>query len=272
MERGKLIQHSATHAPAAASSTPAPALLCLSLHESDKIRVMNLAATSIPALRSCIESNWSYGIQSEGLYGISYQFKLQGRPWQGSGEQANAARRLMAGIFGFLLQAGWVLKVCTDLNKWMWDKDTFYFKQEAAPDPLVQVCAISFNMSDKIRVIGGPTEVVNVVRRCVVDFWHRGLQREQLYYGSPEFKLHGSPWTPSGKETMQSRMFVGQMIEGLDRAGWEIYASIDISQGKGGGDSAIDDVDSWILRTKADRSVSLGTPAQASEPQVSYKW
>jgi len=67
-------------------------------------------------------------------------------------------------------------------------------------------------------------------------------------------------------------MFVGQMIEALDRAGWEIYASIDISQGKGGGDSVIDDVDSWILRTKADRTVSLGTPAQALQPQASYNW
>lgn len=128
-------------------------------------------------------------------------------------------------------------------------------------------------MNDKIRVINGPTEVVDAVRRSVVDFWHRGLQREQLYYGSPEFKLQGTPWTPSGKETMQLRMFVGQMIEALDRAGWEIYRSIDISnQGKGDKSSSFDDVDSWILRTK-DRSVPLGppAPAQASEPQFLYK-
>lgn len=130
MKSGKLFQISTTPA---ASSTPPPALLCLSLHESDKIRVMNLATTSIPALRSCIESSWSYGIQSEGPYGISYEFKLRGRPWEGSGEQANAARRLMAGIFGFLLRAGWVLKLSTNLTKWRWDKDTFYFRQDAAP-------------------------------------------------------------------------------------------------------------------------------------------
>lgn len=260
MEEGKGPSRKAL--AASASTTPPPQLLCLSLHETDKIRVMNLAANSIPALRACIEASWPYGIQSAGLYGISYQFKLRGRPWEGDGEQANHSRRLMAGIFGFLLRAGWILKLSTDISKWTWDKDTFYFKQDAPPDPQVQVCAISFNETDKVRVIGGPQEVANVVRSCVHNFWYRGLQRECLYYGQPEFKLLGNPWTAEGKETMQTRMFVGQLIEALDRGRWEVYASIDISRGKGGKKSHIDDLDSWILRSK---SPSPQVPAQAQK-------
>lgn len=221
---------------------------------------MNLAATSIGSFRACIQSSWPLGIQSEGLYGIAYQFKLKGRPWEGNGEQANGARLLMAGIFGFLLQSGWTLKLCTDVSKWTWDKDTFYFKQDALPDPNVQVCAISFNMSDKIRVINGPQEVAQVVRLCVQNFWHRGLQREGMYYGAPDFKLNGNPWTPSGAETMQTRMFVGQLIEALDRAGWEVYASIDVIVGSAGSDSYVDDIDSWILRSKTVPSPQLGIP------------
>jgi hypothetical protein len=265
MERGKMV--------ASASSSAAvgrvPQLLCLSLHECDKLRVMNLSPGSIAALRAVVQASWKYGVQSEGLYGISYQFKLRGRPWDGDGEQANAARRLMAGVFGFLLQEGWVLRVASDLSKWTWDKDTFYFKQEPRANPDVRVCAMSFNMTDTVRVISGPPEVAHTVRACIQRFWYRGLQRECLYYGEPEFKMHGNPWTAQGTETMQTRMFVGQLIEALDHAGWQVYASIDISTGKGGNDSHYDDLDSWILRTKPPAlgsAPAIGIPAPKQSP------
>ena len=241
-------------------------ILCLSLHESDKIRVMALSADSLPALRTAIEASWQYGIQSEGVYGISYEFKLRGRPWQGSGEQANAARRLIAGVFGFLLQQGWVLNVASDLSKSPDEKDTFYFKRETHPNPGAHLCAISFNMSDTIRVISAPPEVAQVVRASIQNFWHRGLQQESLYYGEPEFKLHGNPWTWKGTEAMQTRMFVGQMIGALDRAGWQVYASIDISTGRfvNNNDSRRKFMDSWILRSRSSAPgiPAVGIPAQ----------
>ena len=252
----------ATNAQASSSAeAQIPQMLCLSLDGSDRIRVMALSADSLPALRTAIEASWQYGIQSEGVYGISYEFKLRGQPWQGCGEQANDARRLIAGVFGFLLQQGWVLSVASDLSKLPDEKDTFYFKRETHPNPDAKLCAISFNMSDTIRVISGPPEVAQVVRGSIQDFWHRGLQRQGFYHGEPEFKLRGNPWTLGGIEAMQTRMFVGQMIEALDRAGWQVYASIDISTGRLSGNK--DDhnyyfMDSWILRS---RSSAPGIPA-----------
>jgi hypothetical protein len=210
---------------------------------------MNVSAASIDRMRSVIQANWQRGIQRECLYGVSFEFKLKGNPWRGDGEQANAARHLVAAIFCFLLQNGWVLKLSTDLSKYQLDKDTFYFKQAARPDPTVRMCAISFNEFDKIRVISGPPEVAQVVRSTILHLWYRGLQRECFYYGVPEYKMLGEPWAATGSETMQVRMFVGHLIEALDCAGWEVYASVDISQGNTS-DSIFGDSDSWILRSK----------------------
>jgi hypothetical protein len=122
-------------------------------------------------------------------------------------------------------------------------------------------------MTDTVRVISGPPEVAQAVRACIQRFWHRGLQRECLYYGEPDFKLQGNPWTAQGTETMQTRMFVGQLTEALDHAGWQVYASIDISTGKS--KSRYDDLDSWILRTKPpplESAPAIGIPAPKQSP------
>lgn len=51
----------------------------------------------------------------------------------------------------------------------------------------------------------------------------------------------------SGTESLQTRIFVGQMIEALERAGWEVYASMEISTGR---NPEYDNRDTWILRTR----------------------
>lgn len=249
--------------------TPVPQLLCLSLHENDKIRVMNLAVTSLATLRIVIQSSWQYGIQSEKMYGISYEFKLRGRPWSTSGEQAIRARQLLASIFGFLLQNGWALRVSSDLSNRNRDRDTFYFKQEAHPNPSARVCTLSFDMTDTIRVISGPPEVVQAVRASIQNFWYRGMQRECLHCGEPQFKMIGDPWTAQSSEAMQVRMFVGQLIEALDRVGWLVYASMDFSRGKKDSDS--EDVETWILRSNSPppEAPAVGIPVQKL---VSYSW
>lgn len=140
------------------ATTPVLQLLCLSLQEGDKIQVMTSMATPIPAIRACIQASWPSGIQSEGIYGIANQFKLRVWPWSGQDKEEVLGSRLMAGIFGVPLQAGWQLKLSTDFSKLHSDRDTFYFKQDfASRDPSEQICAMSLNRSDRIRVIDSPS-------------------------------------------------------------------------------------------------------------------
>lgn len=101
---------------------------CISLHERDKIRVMNLADDAITLLRTVIQSSWSRGIQSERTYSASYEFKLNGNPWSGNSEEANNSRCLVVRILRAMSQLGWGLLVTTDITKHETDKDTMYFK------------------------------------------------------------------------------------------------------------------------------------------------
>ena len=101
---------------------------CISLHERDKIRVMNLADDTITLLRTVIQSSWRRGIQSERTYSASYEFKLNGSPWSGISEEANTSRCLVVRILRTMLQLGWGLIVTTDITKHETDKDTMYFK------------------------------------------------------------------------------------------------------------------------------------------------
>lgn len=117
------------------------AAICLSLHEEDKIRVMNLPRELVDPLHLVIQSRWRKGIQSEGLFGISYEFRLHGKPWSLSSwedvedeESINNARGLVAHILCFLLQHGWALVATTNIvgqyitSSGLREKETMYFK------------------------------------------------------------------------------------------------------------------------------------------------
>lgn len=116
------------------------AAICLSLHEEDKIRVMNLPRELVDPLHLVIQSRWRKGIQSEGLFAISYEFRLHGKPWSLSSsadeedeETIDNARGLVAHILCFLLQHGWALVATTNIGQYMTssgfrEKETMYFK------------------------------------------------------------------------------------------------------------------------------------------------
>lgn len=121
------------------------AAICLSLHEEDKIRIMNLPRELVDPLHLVIQSRWRKGIQSVGLFAISYEFRLHGKPWSSSSsededsETINNARGLVAHILCFLLQHGWALVATTNIGKYMHDlgfreKETMYFKHRQGSD------------------------------------------------------------------------------------------------------------------------------------------
>jgi hypothetical protein len=103
------------------------AAICLSLHEEDKIRVMNLPRELVDQLHLVIQSRWRKGIQSEGPFAISYEFRLHGKPWSLSSsedededeETINNARGHVAHILCFLLQHGWALVATTNIGQYM---------------------------------------------------------------------------------------------------------------------------------------------------------
>ncbi|RDL29961.1 Uncharacterized protein BP5553_10588 [Venustampulla echinocandica] len=215
----------------------------VSLHRSDRIRLLQFPSSEIPAIRDIIKYSWPFGIQSERPYAASFEFKLRGNPWRGQGSEAIPARILMREIFAHLFRLGWILHVSTDASKKEFDKDTMIFRKQQHPPPDSDWISISFNMTDRMRLIGASQDLIADVRVLLQQMnllqsesWKE--QRLQAW----EFKIHGRPWRAMGEETMTTRLLLLKLLETLEAKGWSLYASVDQSMAAG---DHVSETDSW---------------------------
>ncbi|KAF9095380.1 hypothetical protein BGX23_000606 [Mortierella sp. AD031] len=242
-------------APPCYSKFPAPYYLqsprvcCITLNESDKIRLIAVPAPLVPHLRAAITRCWGK-ISREQDYNGAHEFKLSGNPWLGYGSDHVPARRLLVGILKTMAQQGWNIVQSADISKKEQDKDSLFFETVAPEvsmvDLTVDMFCVSFGSSDKLRVIDASVEVVNVVRQAIQTQWKYGISREQQESVSKawEFKLNGCPWYPGGSEAVYARMMLSQVLANLRALGYKLYTSSDISMGSGEGR----DAESWVFR------------------------
>lgn len=142
----------------------------------------------------------------------------------------------------------------TDITKHASAKDTMYFKR-GSPEPHVLMAAMSFQNTDKIRVIEdtGTAELLQLVRSTIQSSWPHGLvaptEEEARGYGweAGEVRLLGNPWTASGPDAMYARLLLAHLIDALDDAGWSIYTSVTVVTPSGRPQS-VADLDTWILK------------------------
>jgi hypothetical protein len=98
---------------------------CISLHMTDRIRLLRFPSTDIPPIRTIIAQSWPRGIQDLRNYDQSSEMKLHGNPWSTSArEQKTEARGLVMGLLAGLFEMGWVLKASVDVSKKEYDKGT----------------------------------------------------------------------------------------------------------------------------------------------------
>ncbi|KAJ2968741.1 hypothetical protein NQ176_g9032 [Zarea fungicola] len=227
----------------------------LSLHMSDRLRFVQFDKEDLLAVRAVIIRVWRDGIQAERNYSVSYEFKLRGNPWSGSGTGTYAvpALILMREIFACLYSRGWIMTASTDISRKKFDKDTLIFRRQGGgPPPPASWMAISFKNGDKIRMLGAPDDLLDSMARMLTSM--RLLQSrsaKDAAKGQYEFKVHGYPWSASGEETMQTRLLILKMVEVLEMHGWSLYASIDQNNGPSG-DSSYSETDSWYCVKSSD--------------------
>jgi hypothetical protein len=221
----------------------------LSLHQGDRIRMLQFPDSDVLALKEIIKKHWAKGLQNERKYGQSHEYKLHGYPWHGQGSDAITSRVLMREIIAHLFSEGWILHASTDISKSASDTDTLLFRKQQTPPPESQWISISYNMSDRLRLIGASEDLIQDVRELLQSM--RLLQTENWKdqrLNAREYKLHGYPWIPSGEATMTTRMILLNLLEVLEKKGWSLYASID--QSTAGKNSS--ETDSWYcVRDKA---------------------
>ena len=214
----------------------------LSLHQNDKLRLLDFPDEAAEVIKLAISTGWPHGLQEHRTVHNSLELKLKGHPWLGLGTDSMHARRLMRQIFHHLFDAGWILSLSTDVSKKTRDKDTLIFRyQSPPPKPRDWIC-VAFSKKDRLRLMDAPIEVTNAVHEQI-----RDQIQEIVAHPLPgvwEAKLKGWPWSPlrDGEDVMNTRRLLLRLFAILENHGFTVYASIDQ---KADIDSERSETDTW---------------------------
>lgn len=246
-ETSEKLQSSSILAPAYAAPAYAPfrtTFASLSLHRSDRIRLLGFPTPEIAGVRHVIQTCYNKGLQAEQVYGGAHEFKLYGNPWYGQSSDAIPSRIVMRSILAYLFSAGWILHTSTDVSKKTLDKDSLLFRKQQNPPPPSDWIAISFNTMDRLRLIGADAQLISDFKSLLssMHLLQSDIGWKDRASGAWEFKLNGYPWNASGEETMRTRMLLLRMLECLENSGWSLYASIDQNTGSSENSS---ETDTW---------------------------
>ncbi|KDQ10256.1 hypothetical protein BOTBODRAFT_136995 [Botryobasidium botryosum FD-172 SS1] len=85
-------------------------------------------------------------------------------------------------------------------------------------------------MTDRLRLLHFPPQIINVVRDALKGSWKRGIQDERVYGGAHEFKMKGNPWEAQGNEAAPARIMVTAVLASLYHEGWNLISSTDVSK------------------------------------------
>lgn len=136
---------------------------------------------------------------------------------------------------------GWNLIQSTDVSKREGDKDSLFFEKSTA-DPDARLFVVSFNQSNRIRLIDAPDFMPCIVDACT-EYWIKGIEEETEQNGCNELKLKGSPWYPIAEDAVRSKLVLCKVLANFRSLGYKLYASVDLSYGTEG-----TDLETWVMR------------------------
>ena len=137
---------------------------------------------------------------------------------------------------------GWNLIQSTDVSKREGDKDSLFFEKGMA-DPDARLFVVSFNQSNRIRLIDAPDLMPCIVDACT-EYWTKGIEEEtEVNPHCLELKLKGNPWYPVGEDAVRSKLVLCQVVANLRTLGFKLYGSVDLSYGTEG-----QDLETWVFR------------------------
>ncbi|KAF9345227.1 hypothetical protein BGX26_003385 [Mortierella sp. AD094] len=216
---------------------------CISLNELDKIRLIGTPPELTLPIRQAIAGSWG-SIQRESVHSGAPEFKLSGNPWCGQGVEAVDTRRLITAILRTMAQCGWNLIQASNVSIKPHNRSTLFFETSEVPDAgQVDMFSISFNRTDRIRLIDAPAFILPIVKGAIQTQWKQGISTERLYHESHEFKLNGNPFLADNQESLASRVMLTQILAALRGQGYKLYSSVDVSSAISGADG-----ESWVFR------------------------
>lgn len=92
------------------------------------------------------------------------------------------------------------------------------------------MASVSLHRADRMRFLGFPPEILNMLRDTIKQSWPLGIQLEKPYGGSHEYVLWGFPWDGKGQAGIEARRLVRNVLAALYGAGWILIFSTDVSK------------------------------------------
>lgn len=199
---------------------------CMTLNRRDRIRLLNFPQPEALAVQEVIKSVWRLGIQLVRPYGQSCEIKVNGNPWQHDSAGNDDSRRLVLRMFERLFDMGWVHQAAIDITGKVTSKDSLIFRKQDPPPPSCEWIAISFDRSDKLKIVGA---VSNDLKDEIVKTFGLRIQRKESTGDRLKIKFRGTPWMPNGEETVETSLMLLTLLEILEHCGFTVYASIDMA-------------------------------------------
>jgi len=206
----------------------------------------------VEAVEAAIKDHWPEGasrkFKAGQIPGLG-SFKMCGTPWWADGQAAVHTRILVLKIMESLLQAGWLCIDAMDIFNQLADKSLFVFRK--CNPVTTNMVAISFNQSDRIRLMNGNPEMQTALEKTIKNQWN--IQKSSEYGPSYEWKLEGKPWDEGFFHNKALALF---LLHAMTELGWVLICSADISAkstlktSHGRSENCPDDIHSWFFMTR----------------------
>jgi len=214
-----------------APERPGRQVVCLAPGSSDKLVFLRADEQFREIVRTAIVDSWPNGIQRESTDQVNdielQEIKLHGNPWYDwEGEDNVRCRQMMIkimtrlGQYSYKLISGINLKGTTDT--------LFFFKDETYRIGEQDICMVSLNHKDKLRLVDC-MDLKEVVLNTITNNGNE-IQEHKDKYGVYSIKLMGYPWSCSGHEAIQSRRLISRIAETFLSQGWALTGGIDLSR------------------------------------------
>ncbi len=146
------------------ASSSSPSFATLSFHRRDRLRFLQFPAQIYHDVRPLLLEAWAPGLQTEGFYGESYEYRFKDSPFGALGDEPGvASRRLVRDVLAFLYERSWLLVTPLSHSRRIGCKDTLIFRQkaESAPSkaaepivlPPVEWLVVALQGAGRLRII-----------------------------------------------------------------------------------------------------------------------
>ncbi|KAJ4113251.1 hypothetical protein NW768_011529 [Fusarium equiseti] len=194
---------------------------CMSFNLQNRIRLMKFAEEEVLAIRHEIGQVWRPGLKLIRDVGESREIQVRRKPWAPSYHGNDDARRLLLAILQKCHETGWILAWTVNATRGLYNKDTLIFRKQWPPPPPCVWIVMSFDSTDKIKIIDSPPDLTRAMLEALGD-----QVRDKSTPGRFKVHIRGRPWEHSDSKSVERSSLLLKLIQTLERRGFTIYAAV----------------------------------------------